>query len=97
MTVEMISDVEIEARSAIRDSVWRIFRVLAWTIIVLGPILAGGSLGWWLTAGTEFSAIDDAVRNNQSASLEAGAPLVSLNEITATGLSIEDTRAIVDR
>lgn len=97
MTVDMISDAELGAGSARRESVLRVLRLLAWAIIVLGPILVGGSLGWWLTTGAEVSVDQDALRQSQAASLEAGAPLVSANEIAAMGLSLEDTRAILAR
>jgi len=97
VTVDTFDDAEFGSAGAWRDSVSRFLRLSAWTLIVLGPIVAGGSLGWWLTAEVGRDATVDALLRDQSAAVAAGVPLVSKNEIEAAGLSIEDTQAILNR
>lgn len=85
--------------SAVRAVARRIALMLALAMVVAGPFVVGGALGWMLTQEPGPTLGDDGwmrMRPNVAAA-SVGMPLVSAAELTAAGLSVEDASRILLR
>ena len=85
--------------SAVRAVLRRTVLMLALAIVVAGPFVVGGAIGWMLTQEPGPTLGDDGWMRMRPtvAGASAGAPLVSAAELTAAGLSVDDASRILLR
>lgn len=86
---------QLSARAALRRTVV----VLALAVVIVGPILLGGIVGWMATREQGPILGDDGwLRTRTSiASIGTGFGLVSASELEAAGLSLDEARKILRR
>lgn len=98
MSIQSIDGIEWE-QSSFRAALRRTAVMLALALLIIGPIVVGGMVGWMTTREAGPVLGDDGwLRTRPStAGNGAGFPLVSASELEAAGLSIDEARKILRR
>ena len=98
VSIQTIEDSDWEQSSG-RAALRRTVVLLALVVLIVGPILIGGMVGWMATREAGPVLGDDGWLRTRSsvASTGAGFPLVSASELQAAGLSVDEARTILRR
>lgn len=98
MSIQTIDGSDWE-RSATRTVLRRAMLVLAVVLVIAGPLLAGGAVGWMMTREAGPILGDDGWLRSRSsvATARTGFPLVSAGELEAAGMSVDEARRILRR
>lgn len=98
MSIQTIDGSDWE-RSTARAALRRVALVVAIALVIAGPLLVGGAVGWMMTREAGPVLGNDGWLRSRSgvASAGTGFPLVSASELEAAGITVDEARRILRR
>lgn len=85
--------------SAARSAVRRTIGLLVLVLVIVGPLMVGGALGWMATREPGPTLGNDGwLRTKPTVAVDRiGFPMVSTSELSAAGVSVDDASKILKR